>query len=253
MNLDSSFSSVGSNPQREQLCSGASSKEAEKIILETLEKMRNIKIRDIRKRPIVITRDFCNFPFPRLELNAEDKQDMYKSQCLKFQTSYYVAYVYSDYQEYITPDHLDNPNDSVQMREARRNNWGCPSGKVDYDIRSKYPVECGLLDDEQGWLFDQHTSDNVHIYGLDIVSKLGEIEKKYTVENYTWEYYKDTILEHSNKIKIIGATAGLVITAGVFFLCSIKVSCFFVASILLITAIELQTHRIQNIFKKEIG
>lgn len=189
------------------------------IIDETRRKVAECKRRnaesipDIRKLPIPITRDFSDFPFIQLELNADDKECVSRSRCFKFQTSYYIAYVHYTLQNYIKAEHLENPNDSIGMREARRNQWGYLSGRESYAIRERYPYECGVTDYEHSLMDNQHFRENRGLYGDEIVDGIDKIERKNKWDR-TWHRCEDFFQENTKKIGFVATAA---IGATVFF------------------------------------
>lgn len=164
------------------------------------------KVREMLKRPIPITRDFSSFPFPQLELDTDDKNSIDRSHSFKFQTSYYVAYVHHLYQNYVQPEHLDNPADSLGMREARKNLWGSLSGKESYQIREQYPEECSEMDELHAKICHQEIRDNKDAYGDEIVDGIDNIERKYT-QNRTWRHCKEFFLHNEKVISFVALAA----------------------------------------------
>ena len=201
---------------------------SQSIINEKIAELKKLKAPDIRNLPIPITRDFSSFPFQQLELNAEDKADVTKSRCFKFQTSYYIAYVNHYLQDYIQPEHLDNPKDSIGMREARKNFWGIRSYKIDYELRVQYPYECSLIEEEYHKIDNQQIRDNRALYGDAFVDEIDRIEKKY--KDRVWKRFGDFLQKNTGVVGIIALSA---IGTTVFFYLPPASLLFFSAPLLL--------------------
>lgn len=132
---------------------------------------------------VKLTRDFSDFPFAIVPATEEEKKNCEAKNYIKFKTSYYTAWVHIIYAKYITPQHLENKNDTEGMRMARQYIWGRMNGKEAYQVAFNYRHEVQCIVDEYNELSNQEIRDNSKIYG-----KLGEevlkIQDKYSLRSF---------------------------------------------------------------------
>ncbi len=130
---------------------------------------------------VTITRDFSDFPFQLAELTEDECRDSRFRSCLKFQvTDEYVAYVPSQFQNYIKAEHLLVEREPVAMAEARRSFWGNTSDVEKARYRLTHSQEYAKLDRLWDELNFKHTRDHESSYarvaGGAFVSKLRKID-----------------------------------------------------------------------------
>lgn len=130
---------------------------------------------------IVLTRDFSSFPFRLMDLTEEELNDSRFRNCLKFwATCEYTAYIPSQFQNYIQPQHIYVESEAVAMAEARRCFWGKTSDVEKARYRTTHSAEYRELDklwDELNSKYNRaHESSYAMIAGSAFVNELRKVE-----------------------------------------------------------------------------